>query len=388
MKGNFSTSSEGNILRDGLTIFQFAISAALIIAVMVVTSQLNYFENHDPGYDREQILKLVIRDEGVRGKREVLINELKKNSSILNVSLATYFPNSVNTQQGRKWNSTIGAQDVSFYTIHADPNYLDVFNIELVDGRNFIAGNPSDSNAFIINETAARTYGWENPVGMQFTGESSGRKDDTVNIIGVIKDIHIADYRHAIAPFRIGYVNSWASMLAIHIRPENIPTTLSFIEAEYKKLATTKIPYSISFFDEDFGKVYKADRQLGTLIYLFSAVAVVIACLGLYGLTIHTVTIRLKEIGIRKVLGAEISQLTFMLARKFIVLILIAFGVASPLSYFYMNQWLQNFVYHTDINLFSFIVAMLVLMAIALATVGGQVWKAASSKPTEVLRNE
>jgi putative ABC transport system permease protein len=388
LKGNFSTSSEGNMLRDGLTIFQFAISGAMIIAVLVVTSQLNYIENHDPGYDREQILRLNIRDEGVKAKRDVLVNELRKNPNIIHVSLATYFPNAVNTQQGRQWKSASGTTEVSFYTIQADPNYLDVFNIKLIDGRNFIPGNPADSGAFLINETAAQTYGWENPVGMQFTGESSGGRRDTATIIGVIKDIHIADYKHAIAPFRIGYVNSWASTIAIRIRPENISSTLAYIEENYKKLATTKMPYAISFFDEDFGKVYKADRQLGTLIYLFSIVAVLIACLGLYGLTTHTVNIRLKEIGIRKVLGAEIGQLTFMLARKFMVLIVIAFILASPVAYFFMNQWLRNFVYHTDINLFSFVIAILALLVVALATVSGQVWKAAVSKPTEVLRNE
>jgi putative ABC transport system permease protein len=388
LKGNFSTSSEGNMLRDGLTVFQFAISGALIIAVFVVTSQLNYLEHHDPGYDREQILRLNIRDEGVSKKRDVLINELRKNPNILNISVASYFPNQVNTQQGRNWKSAAGSTEVSFYTIHADPNYLDVFNIKLVDGRNFIPGNPADSSAFLINETAAQTYGWENPVGMQFTGESTGNKRDTATIIGVIKDIHIADYRHAIAPFRIGFVNSWASTLAIKINPQDIPATLAFIEDNYKKLATTKMPFTITFFDEDFGKVYKADHQMGTLIYLFSIVAVLIACLGLYGLTMHTINIRLKEIGIRKVLGAGIGQLVFMLARKFVVLILVAFVLAAPVSYFFMNEWLQNFVYHTDISIASFIIAVLVLMVIALTTVSGQVWRATLSKPTEVLRSE
>jgi putative ABC transport system permease protein len=388
LKGNFSTSSEGSLLRDGLTVFQFAISGALIIAVLVVTSQLNYLEHHDPGYDREQILRLNIRDEGVSKKRDVLINELRKNPNILNISVASYFPNQVNTQQSRNWKSAAGSIEVSFYTIHADPNYLDVFNIKLVDGRNFIPGNPADSSAFLINETAAQTYGWANPVGMQFTGESTGNKRDTATIIGVIKDIHIADYRHAIAPFRIGFVNSWASTLAIKINPKDIPATLLFIEDNYKKLATTKMPFAITFFDEDFGKVYKADRQMGTLIYLFSLVAVLIACLGLYGLTMHTINIRLKEIGIRKVLGAEMGQLIFMLARKFVVLILVSFVLATPVSYFFMNDWLQNFVYHTDISISSFIIAVLMLMLIALATVSGQVWRATLSKPTEVLRSE
>jgi len=388
LKGNFSTGHQGSVLRDALTVFQFAISGALIIAVVVVTSQLEYFEKHNPGYDREQILRLNLRDEGVRAKSTVLINELKKNSAIINVSLASYFPNSVNTQQSRRWMGSNGSNDVAFYTIHADPNYLDVFNIKLIDGRFFIPGTPADSNAFVINETAVKTYGWNNPVGMKFTGETNGGKGDTATIIGVIKDIHIADYRQAIAPMRIGFSKKWSGVLAIRVSPKNIGATLSFIEENYKRLATTKMPYAISFFDEDFGKVYKADRQLGTLIYIFSVVAIIIACLGLYGLTMHTVNIRLKEIGIRKIMGAEHSQLVAILSKKFLVLIIMAFVVAAPVAYYFMNEWLKNFVYHTDISFLSFGIAMATMMAISLATVGRQVWKAVRSSPTEILRSE
>ena len=388
LKGSFSTGSQGNQLRDALTIIQFTISGALIIAVMVVTSQLNYFEKHNPGYDREQIVRLVLRDEGVRNKRDVFIDELKKNSSIVNVSLTSYFPNQVNTQQSRKWVGAHGSTDVAFYTINADPNYLDVFNIKLVDGRFFTPGSPADSNAFVINETAAKTYGWKNPVGMKFTGEAQGRKGDTVTIVGVIKDINFADYRQAIAPMRIGLAKKWSTMLAIKVAPENIASTLSYIEENYKKLATGKMPYSISFFDEDFGKVYKADRQLGTLIYVFSIVAIIIACLGLYGLTLHTVNIRLKEIVIRKVLGAEHHQLVMILTQKFLVLILISFVIASPLAYYFMQSWLRNFAYHTEISVLSFVVAIVAMIGIAMTTVGVQVWKAALTRPTEGLRSE
>jgi len=187
---------------------------------------------------------------------------------------------------------------------------------------------------------------------------------------------------------RIGLAKKWSGVLAIKIAPENIATTLATIEENYRKLATTKMPYSVSFFDEDFGKVYKADRQLGTLIYMFSMVAIVIACLGLYGLTLHTVNVRLKEIGIRKILGAEHGQLVTILGRKFLILIVISFAIATPLAYYFMDQWLQNFVYHTYISIFSFVIAIVSMTFSALATVGGQVWKAVLAKPTEVLRSE
>ncbi len=388
LKGNFARGQQGNLLRDVLTVFQFCISGALIIGVFVIGRQLNFMETHDPGYDREHILKVGMTDEGVRQKREQFANELLKHPDITNVSITSYFPNSVNTQQGREWKGTTGTTHVSFYSINADYNYLDLFNIRLIKGRNFSRDVKNDKNAFIINETAAKAYGWDDPVGMRFTGETGGKAGDTVTIIGVIKDIHISSYRRPIVPFRIGLANDWAWQLAIKIKPNNIPATLSYIEENYKKLATTKFPFAVSFFDEDFAKVYKSDRQLGKLINLFSGVAVIIACLGLYGLSIHTVAQRLKEIGIRKILGAGVGQITFMLSRKFLILVLIAFCLAAPLAYYVMDQWLQSFAYHVTLGIWTFLLTAAAMIFISLATVGSQTWSAAITNPVDVLRSE
>ncbi|MDZ7650336.1 MAG: FtsX-like permease family protein [Cytophagales bacterium] len=308
LKGNFSSDSDGRLLRDGLTVFQFVISGALIFAVVVINQQLSFIEKHNPGYDREHILKLNLSDVGVREKKEILEEELRKHPNIANVSITSYFPNAVNTQQGREWKGVEGTTNVSFYSANADHHYLDVFNIKLVAGRNFSPTNPADKNAFLINETAARTYGWDDPVGMQFTGE--GGDGDTVTIIGVIEDIHIANYRNTIKPFRIGYVRPWSSQLAIKIVPNDIPNTLAFIEDSYKKFATSKIPYSISFFDEEFGKVYKSDQQLSMLINIFSMIAALVACLGLYGLSVYTVSQRMKGNRYSQNLGCQ-SVTTF-----------------------------------------------------------------------------
>ena len=321
-------------------------------------------------------------------KKAVFVDELLKNPNILTTSIASYFPNSVNTQQGRKWIGPNGANEVSFYTTHADHNYIDLFNIKLVAGRNFSPDIVSDRNAFLINETAAKTYGWDDPIGMQFTGENGGREGDTVHIIGVIKDIHISSYRRPIEPFRIGLANAWSWQLAIKINSEDMASTLAFIEGNYKKLATTKTPYKISFFDEDFGKVYKSDQQLGKLINLFSIVAIFIACLGLYGLSVHNVTQRLKEIGIRKILGAEHLQIIYMISRRFISLVIISFVFAAPVAYYIMDNWLQTFAYHITFSIGVFILTAITMLLIALSTVGSQTWRAATANPTDVIRNE
>jgi len=388
LRGNYGRSNDGNLLRDTLTVFQFAISGGLIMAVLIIGRQLDFIDKHNPGYDRDHILRVSLTDQGVREKRNVFVEELRKHPNILATSLTSYFPNAVNTQQSREWKGPNGSTNVSFYTIHADDDYVDLFNIKIVKGRNFSRDIPSDKNAFLINETAAKTYGWNDPVGMQFTGEQPGLPGDTVRIIGVIKDINFASYKRPIVPFRIGFAKDWSWQLAIKVKPDDLPETLSYIEENYKKLATTKFPYSLSFFNEDFGNVYKADRQLGKLITLFSFVSVLVACIGLYGLSIHTVAQRLKEIGIRKILGAELGQITYMLSRKFVALVLIAFVVASPLAYFVMEQWLQTFAYHISFGPGTFVIAVVTMVLIALATVGSQTWRAAVTNPAEVLRRE
>jgi putative ABC transport system permease protein len=388
LKGNFGHSNDGNATRDILTVFQFTISGGLIIGVFIISQQLTFIEKHNPGYDREHILRVGLTDVGVRTKRDVFVEELRKHPNIVATSIASYFPNAVNTQQGRDWNGPNGTTKVSFYTTHADYNYIDLFNIKIIKGRNFSPDNVNDKNAFLINETAAKVYGWDDPVGMQFTGENGGKAGDTVHIIGVIKDMHISSYRSPIVPFRIGLMNDWCWQVAIKIKPTDIPATLSYIEESYKKLATTKLPFQISFFDEDFGKVYKTDRQLGKLINIFSVIAIVIACLGLYGLAVHTTNQRLKEIGIRKIMGASFAQISYMLSRKFVILVMLAFIIATPVAYYVMHEWLQTFAYHVTLEVSAFVITAVMMVLIALLTVGSQTWRAATSNPTEVLRGE
>ncbi|MBL7850148.1 MAG: ABC transporter permease, partial [Cyclobacteriaceae bacterium] len=321
LKGTFARSSEGATLRSGLTVFQFTISGALIMGVLIIGQQLRFIERHNPGYDREQIITVSLLDEGVRNKRDVLIEELKKHPGVINVTFASYLPNAVNTQQSRIWKSAEGSFEVSFYTTHVDHNYLDVFGITLVEGRNFQPDLPGDRNAFIINETAAKAYGWEHPVGMQFTGERTGQPGDTVTIIGVMKDFHFVNYRLPIKPLRFGLNRNWSSQLAVKVHPDRIPEVLSHLEANYRKLATTRMPYAYNFFDEQFGNAYKSDRQLGVLTSVFCVIAVLIACLGLYGLSLDAVTQRLREVGVRKVFGASLVQIMRLLSHRFVSMI-------------------------------------------------------------------
>jgi putative ABC transport system permease protein len=389
LKGSFSRSKDGSMLRDLLTIVQFSISGILVIAIIIIRQQLHFIENNDPGYEKENILSVNLKDEGVRDKIDFFVQELKKHPNIVSTSMASYLPNNVGTQQSRNWNGPEGQVAVSFYTIHADHNYVDLFNLQIIKGRNFSNEIKSDKNAILINETAAKTYGWDDPVGMEFTNESGGSgTGDTVRIIGVIKDIHIASYRRPIEPFRICAAKGRSRQLAVKINSNNRAETLSYIESTYKNLATTKLPYTFSFFDVQYNSMYKTEHQLGKLISIFSVISILIASLGLYGLSMHSVTQRLKEIGVRKILGAKIEQLTFMLSIKFASLVLFAFIIAAPAAYYIMNQWLAGFVYHAEIGVDTFLITIFVMITVSMVTVGSQTWRAACTNPTDVLRNE
>lgn len=389
LKGSFARSAQGTTMRNTLSVLQFSISSGLIIAVVVITRQLGFIENNDPGYQREHIIYVPLNDVGVREKRDFLKQELDRHPNIEITSLATYMPNLVRTQQSRKWKSAEGEFDVAFYTIHADEQYVDLFGIQIVEGRNFSPGNAADRNAFLINETAAQTYGWENPVGMRFTGEgTSGQPGDTAVIIGVFRDLHFESYRAPIAPLRIGASKRWVSTLALKIKPTDIDATLAFIEKTYQGLATTKVPYAVRFFDEQFTQAYKSDLQLSKLITIFSFIAILIACMGLYALSTHALAQQLKDLSIRKILGAELWQIVYLVVSKFMLLIGIAFIIASPVAYFVMNEWLTGFVYHTPLGVLPFIVGLVTMVMIGLFTVGFQTLKAALANPTEALRSE
>jgi putative ABC transport system permease protein len=383
LKGSFARSSEGAMSRDMLIVFQFVISCGLLIGAIVVNNQLRFVELNDPGYSREMIVSVPMTDDGVRTKRDLFKNDLLTSTHIKSASVATSLPHYVSMLQSRKWISGKSESDVSFYTVFADEDYLPVFDIELIAGRNLSKDIKSDAKGYIINETAANIYGWNKPVGMQFREESG----DTVNIIGVMKDIHIASYHDPVKPFRIGLSDKGANQMIVKVSG-NLPEALNHIEASYKKYAITKIPYTYNFFDDQFSKLYKSDFQLGKLINIFSLIAMTIAAMGLYSISFQSINIRLKEIGVRKVLGAPVSRIVFLLSSKFLSLVAISFFIAAPITYYLVGDWLSGFVYHVDQGIWPYLLSLLFIILISSVTLITHTVKAAQSNPVDVLRSE
>ena len=272
----------------------------------------------------------------------------------------------------------------------ASHDFLETLEIELVAGRNFSPASPTDlSGGFILNETAVKALGWDDPLGKTLewspgVGHETRKRGE---VIGVVKDYHLMSLHETIEPLVLHIEPRWFRTLAVRIQGEDIPETLAFLEKTWQKFDPDNA-FEYTFLDEGFARQYEADARLGSIFGYFSLLAVAIACLGLFGLAAFSAERRTKEIGVRKVLGASITGIVALLSKDFLRLVLIGFVVASPLAYFGMSRWLESFAYRTEISGWIFLVAGLLALAIALLTVGYQAVRAALADPVKSMRYE
>lgn len=265
-----------------------------------------------------------------------------------------------------------------------DETFFDIFDIDLIAGRNFSADIASDStSAFILNETAVMQLGWKNPIGKKI---GFGKKMRGV-VVGVIKDFHHNSLREKIKPVAFCMRRSLFSYVGLKIHPDNVQETISFIEKTWKEFIPSR-PFEYWFLDEQLQRSYFREQRFGQAAITFSGLAVFVACLGLFGLAAFTAEQRTKEIGVRKVLGASIPNIIMLLSKEFLILVLISNIIAWPIAYYLMELWLQNFAYHIDLSLLTFIAGGLLALLIALATVSLLAFKAARSNPVDALRYE
>ncbi len=382
LKGTGSSPAKGRGLRNGLIVFQFAASIALIICTIGVRSQLRYVRNKDMGYDREQIV--VLRPRGaVRKDIQAFRTELRKNPAVLGVSASACLPNSVDSNTNANWPGRPDGVRIPIYFMSADYDYLPLYGLKLADGRNFSREFVSDAKgAYLINESAQRALGWKDPVGRDFGG-----KEKVGKIIGLLKDFHQHSLHLPIMPLYIELRPDYARYLSIKIRGGDIPGTLDFIRKAWRTLEPD-YPFEYRFFDDIFNETYRAEERMGTMFSLFAGLAVLIACLGLVGLASFTAERKTKEIGIRKVLGASSSGVIVLLSREFMKWVVVANLVAWPVGYFAMRSWLKNFAYRTSLTLPMFLSAALTAFAIAAAVISLQTYRAATANPADSIRYE
>jgi putative ABC transport system permease protein len=388
LKGKLRAGTKSGWLRNGLVIFQFSISVIILLGTFVIYNQLKYVGNVQLGFDKEQII-VIHRASALGKQRESFKQELLQHSRILSIS-------NTNSLPGRHFDPNdhrLEGEPKKAYVLHTmygDYDFVELLNLEMVTGRYFSKEIATDAtSAVVINEAAVKKLGLADPIGKRFYKEYGGaKKGEFVAIIGVVKDFHFHSLHHEIHPMVIRPLTGMrGSYTSIKIHPENIKGTLSTIEKTWKKFSGGQ-PFEYSFLDDDFNSLYKKEQKTGQIFAMFSILAILIACLGLFGLASFTAEQRTKEIGIRKVLGASASGIMFLLCKEFTKWVLLANIIAWPISYYAMNKWLQNFSFRISIGAEVFILPTLLVLVIAMVTISYQSIKAAVVNPIDSLRYE
>jgi putative ABC transport system permease protein len=382
-------ASFGQILfKRSLVIIQFIVSILLIVCTLIINQQLRFMRTAHLGFDREHMITVPIQSEAGRKQYETIKNELMANPGVIGATACFRAPISGNVIA--TYGLPEGLQrEQAFHVYHnfVDMDYFDNFEIDLVAGRKFSREYATDiKEAFIVNETTLRKSGFdtaEDAINKRFRSGLGIQG----TIIGVMKDFHISSFHEEIEPMILSFDPEYFWEMNIKMKSENIPETLASIQKTYKAFIPS-YPFNYSFLDEDINALYMGEEQTGKIIRAFSFIAILIACLGLFGLAAFAAEKRTKEIGIRKVLGATSSKVMFLLSTEFTKWVLMANILAWPIAYFAMNNWLQGFAYRVVIRLWPFLLGALLSFAIAMVTVSYQALKSALANPIESLRYE
>jgi putative ABC transport system permease protein len=329
-----------------------------------------------------------ISDESTLDSFRPLRAELSRHNGILGIAVASHVPG-----QTTYYNPFIPegfSLDEMQYMgqLYIDHEFIPTMGIELAAGRNFSADLQTDfEQSCIINETAAKKFGWDDPVGKKIGEMRRSGKMVEKTVIGVVKDFHFESLHKQISPLYIGYTSHAINSLSVRITSENIPKTLAFMREKIGHFDPHR-PFEYAFLDDSFDAQYRAEERLGRIFSYFAILAIFIACLGLFGLASFTAEQRTKEIGIRKVLGASVSGIVVLLSKEFTKWVLIANAIAWPIAYYSLNKWLQSFAYRTNITVMTFLAAAIISFLIALLTVSYQALKVATANPVKSLRYE
>ena len=391
LKGKQSAGFKKSNLRNGLVIFQFATTIFLVVSTIVVYRQLNYIQTKKLGFNREQVL--VVRGTLALGNnKDAFKEEISKLSGIKDATYAGFLPvaNSSRTDNSFSKEAVMDSKNgLNMQVWDIDDRYINLLGMEMVQGRNFSKDFATDSTGIIINEAAAKTLGYDNPVGKKLYTSfnlNEGSKQISYNIIGVVKNFHYESLRENVGPLCFRYGKSdWA--VAFKVNTADVKNLVNTVESKWKSMAPGQ-PFVYHFMDEAFNEMYRVEQRTGQLGFVFAIIAILIACLGLFGLATYMAEQRIKEIGIRKVLGASVLGIVQMLSKDFIKLVLIASVFAIPVAWWAMNKWLQDFAYRINIGWWVFIAAGAVAVLIALLTVSFQAIKAAVANPVKSLRTE
>lgn len=385
LKGKLQSGMKNTGIRNTLVIFQFTIAITLMVCSLIVFQQLDYFKNGDLGFDREHIM--IIHDaDKLNNQLESFKYELDQHSDIVKSTLATIMPGTGMEDLFHDPNNP--DKKISLGTFKIDEEYVSTLNLQLALGRNFSKDRPSDKKGVIINESAMRAFGWNSD---DVLGKKVDYFESSYEVIGVVSDFHNQSLQYNISPIGFFHIDSEmfldSRLIAIKFRPDNIKALLSKLETKWKSITETT-PFSYSFLDEDLAANYETEEQVGYLFTVFTVLALIIACIGLFGLASYIATQRSKEIGVRKVLGASTKGLVLMLNKDFTKLVVVSILIAIPISMWMMTQWLEQFANKITIGWNVFLIISMSTLLISWITVAFHSIKTAMLNPTEILKDE
>jgi putative ABC transport system permease protein len=378
-------SNSSSFFRNSLVVAQFVISIILIVCTFVIHNQLSYIRDRNLGFDKEQVITIYTLDGSLKKNPEPLKEELLRTPNILGVSASLDLPTTIRRTTSLEWIAR-GEECISeFYFTFVDSDYFNVYDMEIVRGRNFSEDFPTDKEkAVVINETALRNLGWENPIGRRL--KSNGVE---WTVIGVVKDFNFKSLRSKIEPVIFTTLNADRRLdyFSIKVSPIDIPSTIGFIRDKWERFSP-EFPFQSTFLDERIERVYRAEQRLGKSFSIFTIIALMIAGMGLIGLASFISEQKRKEISLRKILGADFRSIIFLLSNVYLKCIAVAIVIAWPVGYIVMNRWLSNFAYRTSIRIEIFILSGLLVLIFALMTVSYQSIKAAIANPVDSLHYE
>ncbi|WP_142783832.1 ABC transporter permease [Changchengzhania lutea] len=379
-------------LQSVLIVFQFFIAVVLIIATLVMQSQMAFIKTKNLGFSKDQVLILPVRDENIQNNFDVVKNKLMQINSVSDVSAISNFP----WQKGYYDFETIvnykGVQTkANTSTILVDENFITAMGMTMVKGRGFSRQHSTDSStAFIMNESAAQKFGIQDHIGVGLEMENISKgASKKGKLVGVVKDFHLQSLHKKVEPLilTLSPETYYTDNMIIKFSGNDIESTLNSIKVSMQEISPAR-PFDYFFLDEAFKKLYKKEARINTLFNYFSILSIIIACLGLFGIVAFTTSQRIKEIGIRKILGASVTSIVKLLTSGFLKLVFIAIVIAIPIAYWMMTNWLENFTYRININWWLIISAGMIALSIAVLTIGYQAIRSALSNPTDSLRTE
>lgn len=388
LKGIIKVGSGGISFRKVLVVVQFAISIILIVATTVVFQQLHYIQQKSLGFNKDHII-ITPYDQDINKQYDAFRNDLLRIPGIKLVGRSSRIPSGrLLDEQGASvmQNGSLQPVKIDLKCLSTDYGFIPTYGIQLAAGRNFSRDYPTDTANYVLNETAVKMLGWgtsDNAIGKDMVyGGTKGK------VIGVIKDFHFESLHQKIVPL-ICYMpsQSYYHNLSVKVSGNNLPATISSIQSTWSKYLP-QVPFDYRFLDDKFQKLYSSEQQQGNLFTIFSFIAIFIACLGLFGLSAFTITQRVKEIGVRKVLGASVPQIVTELSRNFLFLVLIAALFAFPIAWYLMHKWLLDFASRISISWWIFVLAGVIALIIAFITISFQSIKAANANPVKSLRSE